>query len=100
MVDFSPEANMSSTIHLENQINNRTIVLLLNVVVSNNQYAAMFIGLYAAYMCFIFAFVQTFFRFCAMAGQELHDNMLQVVVGAKSYFFDSNPVGKYSHHMR
>ncbi|XP_041372527.1 ATP-binding cassette sub-family C member 4-like [Gigantopelta aegis] len=39
-------------------------------------------------------FSVTHYQLCAFASQRLHDKMFKFVLGAKTQFFDSNPVGR------
>lgn len=39
-------------------------------------------------------FSLVYFRMSVIISKRLHNNMFQVVMGAKTHFFDSNPVGK------
>ena len=59
-----------------------------------DQLMQMYLVAMSLFMGGISLFGLAYFRMSVIIGKKLHNAMFEVVIGAKTYFFDSNPVGE------
>lgn len=59
-----------------------------------DQLMQMYLVAMSLFMGGISLFGLAYFRMSVIIGKKLHNAMFEVVIGSKTYFFDSNPVGE------
>ncbi|KAK3603103.1 hypothetical protein CHS0354_027887 [Potamilus streckersoni] len=60
----------------------------------SDYYMTLYTVLSTSYLGLVFILTAIFYSFATLASKRLHDKMFWIVLGAKSRFFDSNPVGR------
>ncbi|KAL3867298.1 hypothetical protein ACJMK2_044512, partial [Sinanodonta woodiana] len=60
----------------------------------SDYYMTLHTVLSTSYVGLVFIFTALFYTFTTLASRRLHDKMFWILLGAKSHFFYSNPVGR------